>query len=621
MKKIYITLGLLIAFGGYSQNKHTEKADKFYETYQYVSAIKEYESLVDKKKADSHVYKQLADSYYHIFNMDKAAQNYAKAIEGTVEAETYYNYAQALKSQEKYAEANKQMDKFAAMAPNDQRAKTHKANPNYLSALSSKEKMYNVTETSLGKSGSSSFGAVLGNDNVVYFTSNRGGKTDKRGTGESYLDIFQSVYNPDGTLSEPTAVSELNSKFHDGSPTISTDGEVLFFARDGHAEGVFEKDKVGNVNVATVGIYKADKRNGKWANIKALPFNSTDYNVGNPSLSKDGKTLYFASDMPGGFGDTDIWKVAINADGTYGDPVNLGAKVNTAGKETFPFIAADETLYFASSGRQGFGGLDVYKLEVNASDAINVGKPVNSEKDDFAFTFNTSKEVGFFSSNRSGFDNIYYAHPVCGREAMVIVKDAKTGKILSGASVAILDAGKNRLKTETTNNQGSTKFHTECNMEYSLQASMKDYDPSTVVLATSKGGKTTTEILLTPVEIIITETEVILPPVYFEFDKSNITAEGALELNKLVKVMNDHPAMVIMVKSHTDTKGSDVYNQRLSERRAQSTVQYVISQGISKDRISGKGFGESEPKVNCGDNCTEEDDAHNRRSEFIIVKK
>lgn len=621
MKKIYITLGLLIAFGGYSQNKHTEKADKFYETYQYVSAIKEYESLVDKKRGDSYVYKQLADSYYHIFNMDKAALYYAKAIEGTVDAETYYNYAQALKSQEKYTEAKKQMDVFAAMAPNDQRAKTHKSNPNYLKALSSKDKLFNVEETTLGKAGSSSFGAVLGDDNIVYFTSNRGGRTDKRGTGESYLDVFQSVYNSDGTLSEPTAVSELNSKFHDGPTTISADGETLFFSRDGHADGVFEKDKKGNVKVATVGVYRADKRNGKWANIKALPFNSTDYNVGNPSLSKDGKTLYFASDMPGGFGDTDIWKVSVNEDGTYGEPVNLGAKVNTAGKETFPFIAADGTLYFASSGRQGFGGLDVFRLEANAAEAINVGKPVNSEKDDFAFTFNTSKEVGFFSSNRTGFDNIYSATPVCGREALVIVKDAKTGKTLSGATVAILDSYKNRLKSEMTNTQGSTKFFTECGIEFSLQASMKDYDPSTVVLASSKGGKTTTEILLTPIEVIITETEVILPPIFFEFDKSNITAQGAQELNKLVKVMNEHKDMVIMVKSHTDTKGSDAYNQRLSERRAQSTVQYVISQGISKDRISGKGFGESEPKVKCGDNCTEEEDALNRRSEFIIVKK
>ncbi len=621
MKKLYITLGLMVALGSYAQNKNTEKADKLFETYQYVSAIKEYESLIKNKKADAYVYKQLADSYYHIFNMDKAAQYYAKATAESQEAETYYNYAQALKTQTKYAEANKQMDKFASLAPNDPRAKAHKANPNYIPTLQSKDKLFDIKETSLGKSGSSSFSPVIGNDNIVYFTSNRSGRTDKRGTGEAYLDIFQSVYSQDGTLSEPTPVSDLNSKFHDGPITVSADGNTAFFSRDGLSEGIFEKDKEANVKIGKVGIYRATKKDGKWTNIKGVSFNSTEYSVGNPSLSKDGKTLYFASDMPGGLGDTDIWKVAVNGDGTYGEPVNLGSKVNTAGKESFPFIAEDGTLYFASSGRPGFGGLDIFKLEANASEAVNLGQPVNSAKDDFGFAFNTTKELGMFSSNRNGFDNIYYAYPVCGREAAIVVKDAKTGKVLSGAAVAILDAKKNSLKTETSSAQGTVNFYTECNKDYSVQASLKDYEPATVALAASKGGKTTTEILLNPIEVVITEKEVILPPIFFEFDKSNITEQGANELNKLVKVMNDHPNMVILVRSHTDTKGSDAYNMRLSERRAQSTVQYIISKGINKDRISGKGFGESEPKVDCKDNCTEEQDAENRRSEFIIVKK
>lgn len=621
MKKLYITLGLLVALGSYAQNKNTEKADKLFETYQYVSAIKEYESLIKNKKADAYVYKQLADSYFHIFNMDKAAMYYAKAIAEPQDAETYYNYAQALKTQTKYAEANKQMDKFASLAPNDPRAKAHKANPNYIPTLQSKDKLFDIKETSLGKSGSSSFSPIIGNDNIVYFASNRSGRTDKRGTGEAYLDIFQSVYSQDGTLSEPTPVADLNSKFHDGPITVSADGNTAFFSRDGLSEGVFEKDKDANVKIGRVGIYRATKKDGKWTNIKPVPFNSTEYSVGNPSLSKDGKTLYFASDMPGGLGDTDIWKVAINSDGTYGEPINLGSKVNTAGKESFPFIADDGTLYFASSGRPGFGGLDIFKLEPNASEPVNLGKPVNSEKDDFGFAFNTTKELGMFSSNRGGFDNIYYAYPVCGRDAAIVVKDAKTGKVLSGATVSILDAKKNSLKTETSSPQGTVNFYTECNKDYSVQASLADYDPATVALAASKGGKTTTEILLNPIEVVITEKEVILPPIFFEFDKSNITEQGANELNKLVKVMNDYPDMVILVRSHTDTKGSDAYNLRLSERRAQSTVQYIISKGISKDRISGKGFGESEPLVDCKDNCTEEQDAQNRRSEFIIVKK
>lgn len=620
MKKIYITLGLLVALSGYSQNNHTVKADKLYSSYQYVQAIKEYESLIKDNKADAYVYKQLGDSYYQLFNMDKAVEYYSKAVSSAQDADTYYQYAQALKTQGKYAESNHQMDKFAGLAPADARAIAHRANPNYIPDLQSREKLFELEPTSLNKSGSSSFGGVLGDDNVVYFTSNRSGRTDKRATGEAFLDIFQSVYHSDGSLSEPTAVNELNSRFHDGPLSVSSDGQVAFFSRDGHAQGSFEKDKEASVKIGKVGIYRAEKRNGKWTNIKAVTFNSTEYNVGNPSLSKDGKTLYFASDMPGGFGDTDIWKVAVDGD-EYGTPENLGSSVNTAGRESFPFIAEEGTLYFASNGRLGFGGLDVFKLEPGTSQAVNLGKPVNSEKDDFAFSFHQAKEIGFVSSNRGGEDHIYYARPICGRDALVVVKDATTGKVLSGASVFILDADKNRLQSERTNSQGTTTFYTECDVAYSLQANLEGYEPATVALAATKDRKTSTEIRLSPVEVIITETEVILNPIFFEFDKSNITEQGARELDKLVRVMNEHPDMVILVRAHTDTKGSDAYNQRLSERRAQSTVQYVVSKGINKDRITGKGFGESEPKIDCNDNCTEEQNAQNRRSEFIIVKK
>lgn len=622
MKKLYITLGLLIALSGYAQNKDTAKADRMFESYQYVGAIKEYEALVKNKKADEYVYKRLGDSYYHLFDMDKAIQYYAQAVKkDQKDPEIYYNYAQALKTKGKYEEANKQMDKFASLSPSDQRAQAHRANPNYIPSLQSKEKLFDVTQAKINKQGSSSFGAVLGNDNIVFFTSNRSGKTDKRATGESYLDIFQSVYSADGTLSEPTSISDLNSKFHDGPVAVSADGKVAFFSRDGRADGEVEKDKDANARIGKVGIYRAEKKDGKWTNIKPLPFNSTDYNVGNPSLSKDGKTLYFASDMPGGLGGSDIWKVEVKGAGSYGKPVNLGDKVNTAGREGFPFIADDGTLYFASSGRQGFGGLDIFKLEPKANQAVNLGKPVNSEKDDFSFTFNQSKEIGFVSSNRAGEDNIYYVHPICGRDAFVIVKDAKTGEVLANASVSILDDKKNTIESQTTSEKGTTNFYTECKKEYALQASKPNYEPNTVVLASSeKGGKTETVILLTPVEVIVTVDEVILNPIFFEFDKSNITEQGAQELDKLVKVMTvDYPEMVIFVKSHTDSKGSDLYNESLSERRAQSTVQYIISKGVDKDRITGKGFGEYEPKVDCEDDCTEEEDAMNRRSEFIIV--
>ena len=622
MIKTFISAGLLLTImTGYSQNKNTEKADKLFQNYQYVGAAEEYLKLTQSKKGDGYVYKQLADSYYNVFDMEQASKWYAKAVESKQDAETYYRYAQTLRTLGKYSEANKQMDKFASMAPNDQRAKDHKTNPNYIPSLSGKDKLFDVFDTKINSKDQADFGAVLANDNTLYFVSSRntGKKTDKW-IDQPYLDIYQSTRSDDGKLSEPKAVSDLNTAYHDGPLTISADGNTMFFARDSHSEGSYEKDKKSNIKLGQQGIYKATKVNGNWANVQALPINSTKYSVSNPSLSKDGKTLYFASNMPGGKGETDIWKISID-NNSYGKPQNLGAKINTNGRENFPCIADDNVLYFASSGRQGFGGLDIFKLDLNDKDAevINLGKPVNTDKDDFSFSLNLSKNVGYFSSNRGGKDDIYLAVPVCGVDAVAVVKDKKTGKVLADAKVSILDSKGNVIATKQSNAAGEVTYQVECDTDYVLQASKNDYDASTANFAKTKSRKVSISIELEPVEVVITATEVLLNPIYFEYNKSNITAQGANELDKLVKVLKNKPQMKIFVKAHTDTNGSADYNLKLSDQRAQATVQYVISKGINKERISGKGFGFTELKVNCKE-CTEEQDAQNRRSEFLIVK-
>jgi len=321
-------------------------------------------------------------------------------------------------------------------------------------------------------------------------------------------------------------------------------------------------------------------------------------------------------------GGVDVWKVAVSADGTYGKPENLGKNVNTEGNESFPFISDDNTtLYFASSGRQGFGGLDVFKIDLSKNVAAsNVGKPVNTEKDDFAFTFNKAKNLGFLSSNRNGNDDIFIANPICGVGVQTLVTDAKTGKVLANASVAIVDDKKNVISTEKTNAKGEVTYRVECNKDYTVQVSREGYESNTFPVAKNPGGDVNVAAALQPIETIVKDTEVALNSIYFEFDKSNVTREGAFELDKLVQVLKKDPKMVILVKAHTDNRGSDVYNLNLSDRRAKSTVQYIISKGIPKARISGKGFGETEPKVDCKEACTEEQHAQNRRSEFLIVK-
>lgn len=622
MKKIYSLLCLcLIALTSYGQSKQTQKADALYNSYQYVDAIEAYLKLVDNSTTSSYVYKQLADSYYNVFNTEQAAKWYAKAVTTNQDAETYFRYAQTLKSQGKYQAANAQMDIFAKMQPKDQRAIKHLANPNYIPKLADKAKLFDVEQAKVNNNNHSDFGSFLSSDNILYFVSSRNtSQKEDKWTNTPYLDIYKSIRNEDGTLSEPTEVDELNTPYHDGPVTLSADGNTIIFARDGHSQGLYKKKKKDRVKIAQQGLYKAQRVNGKWTNIKPLPFNSTEYSVSHPSLSADGKTLYFASDMPGGLGDTDIWKVSINGN-TYGTPDNLGINVNTAGKEGFPFISDNNILYFASSGKQGFGGFDIFKIDLSKNeDAVNLGNPINTKSDDFSFSINTSKNVGYFSSNRTGVDNIYTAVPICQLLANIIVTDNNTNANISNASVIILDVDNNAISTQLTSANGATSFNIECNTAYKLTISKDGYETGFFPVNPSDGGVVDVNASLKPINEMITETEVKLKNIYFEFDKSNITQQGANELNKLVEIMKDYPDMVILVKSHTDTKGNSSYNLKLSDRRAQATVQYLISKGIAKERLSGKGMGSTEPKLNCGANCTEDEHAQNRRSEFLIIK-
>ena len=621
MKNLYIVLSFVaISLTVSAQNKNTKLADKLFARFEYIDAAKEYLKLVENGKADPYVYKQLADANYNMFNSTEAVKWYAKATETQQDAETYYRYAQMLKAEGKYDDANNQMRKFAAAAPNDLRAKAFNENPNYIPRLLDKTKLYDVKSSDIS-SDKSDFGAVL-YDNSLYFASARNGARKNYGwTDEPFLDIYKADYNTDGTITNATTVTELNSKWHDGPITISADGKTAYFASESYKEKESTpKNKAANAKFSQVYLFSVTKNGDNWGSISSLPFNDTAFSNSNPSLSRDGKTLYFSSNRPSSIGGTDIWKVAINADGTYGELQNLGNKVNTEGNETFPFIADDnKTLFFASSGKQGLGGLDVYQIDLSGGEATNLGKPVNTEKDDFAFTFNESKKNGFLSSNRNGNDDIFIVNPLCAVDVLIVVTDAKTGAILSNASVSILDDKKNVIATEMSNAKGEVSYRVECDRAYVVQASKDGYEGNTFAVTKSKGPKAKVDAALNPIDVIVTETEIILKPIYFEFDKSNITQEGAFELDKLVQVMKNNDKMVIMAKSHTDSRGSDDYNLSLSDRRAKSTVQYVISKGIDASRISGKGMGESEPAEVCNP-CTEAQYALNRRSEFLIVK-
>lgn len=625
MKRLHHILLLSLALSGATltaQNKDTADADKLFNRLEYVDAADAYLKLTEKGKGDPYVYRQLAESYYNVFNSKEAVRWYARATESQQDAETYFRYAQMLKAEGQYEKANAQMAKFAQLAPQDDRAREYRANPNYLPRLRAQARLFEDKALVIN-SDKSDFGAVLSNDNHLYFASARNKSRKTYGWNEEpFLDLYSAVMNADGSFAEPTPVSSLNSRFHEGPATVSADGNTIYFSSESFKEKEFGKDKKNKLKQGQVYLYKATKEGEGWGNIKELPFNNKEYSTSAPSLSSDGKTLYFSSNMPGGSGGADIWKVAVNADGTYGSPENLGTKVNTEGNERFPSITDGGKLYFASDARQGFGGLDVFVIDLaKAGEAMNVGAPVNTAKDDFAFTFNDTKKTGFFSSNRDGNDNIYQATPVCATEIAVTVRDARTQQVLADAAVSILDEKKNIVETKTTDAKGQVAYTTDCGRTFTVQASRDGYESATFPVARTAGEPIALNADLQPIETIVTPEKVVLNEINFEYDRSNITREGAFELDKLVQAMNKYPEMVIMVKAHTDNRGSDAYNMALSERRARSTVQYVLSKGIKRERISGKGYGESEPKVDCGEGCTEEQHAQNRRSEFLIVKQ
>ena len=630
MKKI-LTLFTIVALSSFSliaQNKDTKKADKHFNRYEFVEAAEDYAKLVENGKGDSYVYSQLAEAYYNVFNTQEAERWYAKALEGDAKPEMIFKYSQMLKANGKYEESNAQMAKFASMRPSDDRAIAFKKNPDYLPKILEKGKKFNIQNLGFNTK-YSDFGGTL-QDGKLYITSARNTSRKTYGWNEEpFLDIYELSKNDDGTY-QAAALSgnKVNTKYHEGVVAFSPDGKTMYFSRESYFEKEYERDSITNYRISQLQLFKANKTSDGWGNVEGFPINSENYSVKNPSVSADGKTLYFSSNMPGGFGLYDIYKASINDDGTLGDAVNLGQKVNTQGQEMFPYISSNNTLYFSSNGHLGLGNLDVFYSKVidgKMGPVRNVGVPINSNADDFAFHLDEETEEGFVSSNREGGlggDDVYAIkklQPLCDVLITGTVTDSKTGNPINAASVTLYDDQGNMVLSKVTDSDGTVEFIVECGKESELEIVMDGYESQKMTVSASEEEEEKVSIMLDPIEAIVGPEVVNLDPIYFEFDKSNITAQAAFELDKLVQIMNKYPEMVINATSHTDSRGPASYNERLSDRRAKTTVQYVISKGIDKARISGMGKGENELKVKCGSNCTDEEHQMNRRSEFIIV--
>ena len=627
MKKT-LTLILITLFSYsfvFSQNNSTKKADRLYDRLEFVKAAEEYLKLSDSELNSEYVITKLANCYYNLFETREAEKWFKKIVNKNPDAELIYKYSQMLKANGKYKESNLWMNKFSEMKPYDSRAVSFKNTPNYIDKIIKKGERFNIQNLKIN-SEFSDFGATI-YKNKLYFVSSRNENRKSYGwNDEPFLDIFSSTINDKGSHLPADLFDELNSKFHEGIVSFTPDGNTAYFTRESYYEDEYQKDSLNNTKYSQLYIYKATKLKDSWDTFESLEINDVNFSNKNPMVSPDGKHLYFSSNMPGGFGLYDLYKAEIKDDGSLGKAENLGQKINTEAQEAFPFITGENMIYFSSDGHLGLGGLDVFyskNVDDKWSNSKNVGIPVNSGADDFAFMI--KEENGYVSSNRTGGvgkDDIYALkkiRPLCDLLLETVVLDSKTNNPIETALTSVSDGVGTINNSKTTNEKGLVEFMIECENDIKFVVSKEGYESKILDIKLLDIDPPLLEVMLDPIEELIVEEKVELSPIYFEFDKFNITNEGAFELDKLVAIMQKYPEMKIRVEGHTDNRGPSSYNLKLSENRAKSTAQYVISKGIDENRISGVGKGENEPVIECSGNCSNKDHRTNRRSEFIIL--
>jgi len=487
MKTTLIIFFLTFITCSFAQSGKLKKADNLYNKVAYAEAITLYSELIGSEMDSPEMRSRLADSYYQIGASDKAEETYASFVTTSdSEAEVFYRYAQALKENGKYAESDKWMATFHAKTNDDIRAKEFVENKDYLSEINAQEAYFSISHLSTNTK-YSDFGGYQGSDGKVYFVSNRKKQAAiKRFSSfndKKFLDLYAG--NKTGnSIENPEYLPKKNKKYHEGPLCFNPEKSRVYFTRNNMSTGMSGRDDKGIMNLK---IYMADvNEDGTWGNEMELPINSKDYSVGHPSIAADGKTMYFASDMPGGFGGVDIYKMKINADGTFGKPVNLGSEVNTEGQEMFPWISSDGTLFFSSDGRVGLGGLDVFAAIFDKNGkfkkCINVGKPVNSNKDDFALVMNADNKTGFVSSNRTtgtGSDDMYsfsLLRPIkVNLSVKGVITNLRTTQPIPGATVELLDASGNVVKSMVADSKGNYAFDLEEDQNYQLNVKKDDY--------------------------------------------------------------------------------------------------------------------------------------------------
>ncbi len=635
IKTIVITLTLSFATL-HSQEVTTKKINEYYQNQEYAIISDSYFKKLNLD--DKEVLKKIGDANFHISHFKKAAYFYEKLVKfhGEIPHIYYYRYAQALKAIEEYNESDIWMRKFIGSSESNL-----KLTSAYLEKLKKKPSTYELKELPIN-SLYSDFTSSISNNYLIFASSSNTKAKIHKINNQSFLDMYKVNISTE-TLSRSSIKklkNSLNLKHHESNIIYSKDGKTIYFTRNNG----FKKTPYSKHKINTLGLFRAIKSKGKWAKIEELDLGTKGYSIGHPALSSDEKTLYFTSDIPGGHGQTDLYKVALFDSGKFGGIKNLGPIINTPGKEMFPFISKSDELYFSSDYHNGFGGLDVFKAS-KSSDSYthitNIGEPINSSMDDFGYLIDESGQKGFFTSNRKGGkgDDDIYGFTKIQKEEIVEIKpctftlegvvlDKETKKTIPNALITIINAKGKELEKTNANKKGEFKFIVDCDTDYKLIANKEKYSNGEKLFS-SQFKHIPLNIYLQNKEISSSEvktnergeTIIDINSIYFNYNKFDIRPDAQIELDKVVLIMKKYPQIKIIGGSHTDSRGKKLYNKLLSTNRARSVVQYIVNQGINPIRISARGYGESRIKNRCTNyvKCSEEEHQQNRRTEFVVA--
>ena len=712
MPVLFLLVSILLPANSSAQSIKEKKADRFYESYAYSKAVEIYENLYEKDSKNPKYIQRLAYSYNKMLNYRKALLYYSQLVQlEQHQPIDYYEYAQLLRIDGNIDESKTWLEKYMIKLPGDQRAKKQLDNLNRGKAYKSTTE--NVTIKNLdGNTKFLDMCISFYKDQLVYSSAKDTFSMIKNTydwNNQAFLDLY--LTNPGllpTKIDSRSAFETVNSRFHEGPVCFTSDFNTMFFTRNNYFNGHVSTMPDGTNNLK---IFISDFNGKEWKNVRGLPFNSDRYSVGHPALSSDNKTLYFISDMPGGYGETDIYKSEWT-NGNWGTPLNLGESINTSGKEMFTYVDKEGILYFASNGQPGNGGLDVFAAKEEKSGiykVVNLVSPINSPFDDFGLVVNNDSLIGYFTSNRTGGkgDDDNYSFVVNRIDLRVLVYDDFSKKLLPGSKIALMSETGAVIESKVADTNGAAEFSVKPRERYQLIAEKSSYNPEIkkieikgslfdfmqqediylkqgfpyltieiidkesgliipkAILDISEGkydeatlednngvirmkmnestdytfyvtaeeyfektvkyssiGKAPGEYSLTiELEKLSAGKQFVLDDLYYDLDKYNIRPDAAIVLDRLHKILADNPEIRIEIGSHTDSRASTEYNQKLSQRRSESVMAYLISKGIAPSRLVAKGYGESELINHCADGvvCPEVDHQANRRTVIEIL--